>query len=293
MQVVATVVATDEHGRVHCRYCNGEHAKAAELKACWQRGGRPSELEQIRAHGLAASGLTHAPANKADRAAELRANQTSSELDLGIELLTLRWKFFAQVPRRGYILDFYAPEVSLAIEVDGASHRDRETADQLRDDALAAAGIQVLRFTADDVQNDVAAIVRTVKQAGRKRQGKRDWQDLLDAEWHLYRYGTEEPEAEPGPPPRVPEPAFPKCRWTCLDCDRTFGAPIKPPAQCRDNPSHKVRAVCKRCNRPTATTPPVCDPCRDAADVAREAAGPGAHAPGHQLPQARKAKKWS
>lgn len=59
-----------------CVYCGGNHDKAADVRVCWQRTRDAAELEQIREHGLAAAGLSDAPADKAQRADELRAAQT-------------------------------------------------------------------------------------------------------------------------------------------------------------------------------------------------------------------------
>lgn len=243
---------------MRCRYCDGEHPTSVEVKACWQRSRDAAELDQVRDHGLAAAGLGNAPDDKESRAAELRTAQTPSEMVLGAALKKLRWTFFEQVPRYGYILDFYAPEVSLAVEVDGASHAGRETADQLRDDALAAHGIHVLRFTADHVANDLEGVLRDTKAVGRKRQGQRDWQEFFDAEWDLYRYGLSEPEPVSKTPPTPPTPPTDrsrKCQWKCLECDREFVAEQRPPPKCRDNAGHRVRAICRRCKKPTATVP--------------------------------------
>jgi very-short-patch-repair endonuclease len=277
---------------MHCRYCQGEHPTAAGVRACWQRSQGAAELEQIRDHGLAVAGLGNAPSDNEERAVELRSAQTPSELRLGAALKKLPWKFLEQVPRFGYILDFYAPEISLAVEVDGASHVGRGKADRLRDDALAARGIRVLRVTAGDVTHDLRGVLRAIRTVGRKRQGKRDLQDLRDAEWTLYRYGPPEPQPKPLPPPTPPTVKPQKCKWKCLDCDRVFVAERRTPAKCRDNPGHKVRAICMRCNNPIATVPPLCDICRAAADVARASAGPGAHAPNDRLPQSLRAKRW-
>lgn len=53
--------------------------------------------------------------------------------------------FHRQSVQRGYILDFYAPRLKLAIEIDGSVHHAE--ADARKDLALRARGIKVLRFT--------------------------------------------------------------------------------------------------------------------------------------------------
>lgn len=56
-------------------------------------------------------------------------------------------KFRRQHSVGPYILDFYCPELKLAIELDGESHAMREEYDERRTDYLfRMAGIMVLRF---------------------------------------------------------------------------------------------------------------------------------------------------
>ncbi|MEL6876004.1 MAG: DUF559 domain-containing protein, partial [Pseudomonadota bacterium] len=56
-----------------------------------------------------------------------------------------------------YVLDFYCPEVKLAIEVDGLAHDsgDRAERDVLRDAFLAKQGVETMRISAQDVLRDV------------------------------------------------------------------------------------------------------------------------------------------
>ena len=56
----------------------------------------------------------------------------------------LRFKFRREHPMLQYRLDFYCPEVRLAVELDGEQHDP--TRDALRDEALAALGIEVYRI---------------------------------------------------------------------------------------------------------------------------------------------------
>lgn len=95
-------------------------------------------------------------------------------------------KFRRQHPLDPYILDFYCPARSLAIELDGSQHFDLEAVayDERRSQNLAARGITVIRFTNDKVfeetESVLEAIVRalddgreTARARGRKRRGKR------------------------------------------------------------------------------------------------------------------------
>src|SRR5438067_13333106 len=62
-------------------------------------------------------------------------------------------KFRRQHVIRGFIVDFYCPELNLAIEVDGTVHRRRTQAeyDEARSRALAHAGIGVVRIRNEEV----------------------------------------------------------------------------------------------------------------------------------------------
>lgn len=60
-------------------------------------------------------------------------------------------KFRRQQPVGPYILDFYSAEIRLAIEVDGSVHEGLEAYDAKRDEDLAVEGILTLRFTNQEV----------------------------------------------------------------------------------------------------------------------------------------------
>jgi len=60
--------------------------------------------------------------------------------------------------------DLYYPDRRLAIEYDGANHRDRLEADMRRQNAILAAGFHLLRFTASDLRQRGSAAAQ-VRQA--------------------------------------------------------------------------------------------------------------------------------
>jgi very-short-patch-repair endonuclease len=62
-------------------------------------------------------------------------------------------KFRRQHPVGGFVLDFYCPSLSLAIELDGPCHDTPEQAahDAARSALLAARGIRVLRLPNSEV----------------------------------------------------------------------------------------------------------------------------------------------
>ena len=77
--------------------------------------------------------------------------------------------------KHGFELDFYWPQLRLNVEVDGVewhSTRDRINADRERDAKLIAAGIQVLRFTWDQLQQQaemVASLAAAMALAAQRR----------------------------------------------------------------------------------------------------------------------------
>jgi very-short-patch-repair endonuclease len=50
-----------------------------------------------------------------------------------------------------FVVDFYCPELHLAIEIDGAIHQYQQPEDAARSEYLQAAGISVVRFTNDEI----------------------------------------------------------------------------------------------------------------------------------------------
>ena len=65
-----------------------------------------------------------------------------------------------------YILDFYAPSVRLAIEIDGGQHYEDEAIayDENRTAFLQAKGIVVLRFTNTDIDRNLDGVYLHIEQ---------------------------------------------------------------------------------------------------------------------------------
>ncbi|MEW6610713.1 MAG: DUF559 domain-containing protein [Patescibacteria group bacterium] len=65
-----------------------------------------------------------------------------------------------------YIVDFFCPELRLAIEVDGISHEREEVSrnDKIRQSCLEQQGIKVIRFTTSEVCNELDRVIENIHQ---------------------------------------------------------------------------------------------------------------------------------
>jgi adenine-specific DNA methylase/very-short-patch-repair endonuclease len=103
-------------------------------------------------------------------ARKLRARQTPTE-DLLWEALRDRqlggYKFRRQHPLGRYIADFYCADASLVVEIDGAAHApsDQQVYDRVRDEALAARGLRLIRMPADVVEHHLEQALATIAAA--------------------------------------------------------------------------------------------------------------------------------
>ncbi|MBI5102213.1 MAG: DUF559 domain-containing protein [Nitrospirae bacterium] len=88
------------------------------------------------------------------RRQELRNNQTEAERVFWSLVRNRQFKgkrFFRQYSIGPYVLDFYCPEIKLAIELDGGQHSDNREYDALRTEFLNAHGVEVIRFWNNEV----------------------------------------------------------------------------------------------------------------------------------------------
>ena len=90
--------------------------------------------------------------------AKLKNNQTG-----------VRWN--SQKCMCGYILDFYCPEIKLAIEADGKQHLEKKAVvyDKHRDAVMAKEGIKTIRFTAQSIFNNLPAVMVMIQMEIDKR----------------------------------------------------------------------------------------------------------------------------
>ena len=97
----------------------------------------------------------------------LRKNSTKAE-DILWQRVRRRqienFKFRRQSPIASYIVDFYCPAAKLVIEVDGSIHEHFQEADSIRDRVLSDRGLTVLRFTNDEIINDIEHVLERLSE---------------------------------------------------------------------------------------------------------------------------------
>ncbi len=109
-----------------------------------------------------------------EKASENRKNPTPAEKKMWYEILQgkqlVSLKFTRQKPLGAFIVDFYCSRLMLAIEIDGDSHAEQQEYDQQRKEKLNSLGIQVLRYTNDEVLNNIDGVYQDILQKVRERK---------------------------------------------------------------------------------------------------------------------------
>ncbi|MBL4578809.1 MAG: endonuclease domain-containing protein [Flavobacteriales bacterium] len=100
-------------------------------------------------------------------AREMRNNSTKGEIRLWCELLRSRsmhgYQFLRQYAIDYYIADFACRRLRLIIEVDGYYHNNRQEEDQRRTEYLNTLGYTVLRFTEEEVKDQIKSVGRVIE----------------------------------------------------------------------------------------------------------------------------------
>jgi len=98
-------------------------------------------------------------------ARKLRNNSTKSEIVLWTRVLRAKqlkgYPFRRQRPILNYIADFMCKDLKLVIEVDGYTHEFPAVIakDKRKDSDLRAAGFTVMRFTDEEVLQDIQKVI--------------------------------------------------------------------------------------------------------------------------------------
>jgi very-short-patch-repair endonuclease len=110
---------------------------------------------------------------KKDRRKELRNEGTAAEAILWTYLQKrqlLGKKFRRQYSIGPYVVDFYSPECSLIVELDGARHFSilREDYELERTRYLQKQNLQILRFENRVLRENAESVLETIREAIRK-----------------------------------------------------------------------------------------------------------------------------
>ena len=112
----------------------------------------------------------HLPYNRhlVEKAKELRRNMTPAERKLWYGYLrTFKFRVLRQRPIDNFIVDFFCAQLKLVIEVDGEGHftNDGRDYDWERTQILEGYGLKVLRFTNDEVLQDLEGVCRRIEES--------------------------------------------------------------------------------------------------------------------------------
>ena len=102
-------------------------------------------------------------------ARDLRGNMTDAEQLLWSRLRRKQLhgvQFYRQKPLGPYIVDFFAPNAGLVVEVDGSQHMESQhfERDRVRDQCLAEEGLLVLRFNNREVLLEIDAVLEWIAE---------------------------------------------------------------------------------------------------------------------------------
>ena len=100
-------------------------------------------------------------------ARELRKNQTETEEIIweAVRNNQLGFKIRRQHAIEKFIVDFVCIEKKLVIEIDGEVHLKQKEEDAIRTEALNLAGFKVIRFTNEEVKNNLQVVIQKIKTA--------------------------------------------------------------------------------------------------------------------------------
>ena len=123
------------------------------------------------------SSLFHNDPSTKDLRRRLRRDQTEVEKKLWWRLRNrdfLGLKFYRQYSVGPYILDFYCPELRLAIELDGGQHNETEgmQRDEARTKFLERDDIRVMRFWNNEVIENFHGVLEKLREEVERVRGR-------------------------------------------------------------------------------------------------------------------------
>jgi len=112
-----------------------------------------------------------------ERAKVMRENMTQAEKtvwELLKEMKMLGLRFKPQHPIDIFIADFYCHPLKLVIEIDGGIHKtiDQREYDIGREAELERWGIEVIRFTNEEIENDINHVQNEIERICSERRSE-------------------------------------------------------------------------------------------------------------------------
>ncbi len=102
-----------------------------------------------------------------DKRRKLRREATNAEKILWFSLRKKqieKVRFLRQYSIGKFVIDFYAPRIKLAIEVDGSSHIGKEEYDSMRQKYIESFHIMVIRITNEQVFGNPDKVIAEIKK---------------------------------------------------------------------------------------------------------------------------------
>jgi very-short-patch-repair endonuclease len=84
-------------------------------------------------------------------------------------------RFRRQHPIDIFIADFYCHEARLVIEIDGEIHNDRSEYDDGREAEIEEYDVKVIRFSNDQVINDIESVIKKIRTVVGQRLSSPPW----------------------------------------------------------------------------------------------------------------------
>ena len=121
------------------------------------------------------NGFTGYNKNLKKASQELRKNMTPQEKHLWYDFLKkYPVQFYRQRSIYKFIADFYCAKAKLVIEIDGSQHYSEEGLeyDSLRSEIINKYGVEVIRFSNYDIDNNFEGVCIEIDKAVSKRIGE-------------------------------------------------------------------------------------------------------------------------
>jgi very-short-patch-repair endonuclease len=164
---------------------------------------------------------------------DLRNNASRGEVVLwsGLRKNGVGAKFRRQESIFKFVVDFYCPELGLAVEVDGVHHENTVDYDNHRDSILESIGVRLLRFKDSEVIGNSELVldkIRKIVAEMRETTGsyRRPSTQLHPDEKNRRTVGRSSDETKPPPSPRLGKAGEPSTRvreaTNTFDNNKTF-----------------------------------------------------------------------